>query len=177
MNLKYIQTCTLLVNRFIHVFSSTSNALTRQITSYSVPPNSMNSKYTSSNGNLKQGLLEMAIQGIEMKFEGYDLLINECVSQRGLREGQRVQSHMIKTQYLPPVYLRNRLIVFYAKCERLKDARMVFDEMPERNIVSWTAMISGYSRRGYASEALKLFVEMLKSGIFSVSSSYIYIGC
>uniref|UniRef100_A0A165YGN5 Uncharacterized protein n=2 Tax=Daucus carota subsp. sativus TaxID=79200 RepID=A0A165YGN5_DAUCS len=137
----------------------------RKLTSYSLPPNSTNSKFAISNSNLKQALLEMAFQGTEMKFEGYDLLLNECVSQKGLIEGQRVQAHMIKTQYLPPVYLRNRLIVFYTKCECLEDARMVFDEIPERNVVSWTAMISGYSRRGYASEALVLFVEMLKSGI------------
>lgn len=159
MNLKNIQKCTLF--------------LTRHLTSHSLPPNSITTNYTNSNGNLKQVLLEMAMQGLEMKFEGYDLLLNECISQRGLREGQRVQAHMIKTQYLPPVYLRNRLIVFYTKCECLEDARTVFDEMPERNIVSWTAMISGYSRRGNASEALSLFVEMLKSGTFSASSYYI----
>lgn len=152
MNLKNIPKCT--------------SFLTRHLTSYSLPPNSFTSYYTNSNGNIKQGLLEMALQGLEMKFKGYDLLLNECISQRGLREGQRVQAHMIKTQYLPPVYLRNRLIVFYTKCECLEDARMVFDEMPERNIVSWTAMISGYSKRGYASEALTLFAEMLKSGTF-----------
>lgn len=166
MNLKNIQKCTTSLNHSIHVFSSTSNTLTRQLTSYSLRPNS---KYTCPNGNLKQGLLEMAMQGLEMKFEGYDFLLNECISQRGLREGQRVQAHMIKTQYLPPVYLRNRLIVFYTKCECLDDARMVFDEMPERNVVSWTAMISGYSKRGFADEALTLFVEMLKSGRFSAS--------
>ncbi|XP_074371634.1 putative pentatricopeptide repeat-containing protein At3g13770, mitochondrial [Apium graveolens] len=150
MNLKSIQICT--------------SYLTRHLTSYSLPPNSITSNYINLNGNLKQGLLEMAMQGLKMKFEGYDLLLNECISQRGLREGQRVQAHMIKTQYLPPVYLRNRLIVFYTKCECLEDARMVFDEMPERNIVSWTAVISGYSKRKDASEALTLFVEMLKSG-------------
>ncbi|XP_063947122.1 putative pentatricopeptide repeat-containing protein At3g13770, mitochondrial isoform X2 [Daucus carota subsp. sativus] len=165
MNLKNIQKCTSLLNHSLHIFSSTSNTMIRKLTSYSLPPNSTNSKFAISNSNLKQALLEMAFQGTEMKFEGYDLLLNECVSQKGLIEGQRVQAHMIKTQYLPPVYLRNRLIVFYTKCECLEDARMVFDEIPERNVVSWTAMISGYSRRGYASEALVLFVEMLKSGV------------
>lgn len=147
----------------IHVFSSITNTLTRQLTSSSLPPNPTNFKF---NGHLKQALLEMAMQGLEMKFEGYDSLLNECVNQRAIREGQRVHSHMIKTRYQPPVYLRTRLIVLYTKCECLGDARRVLDEMPERNVVSWTAMMSGYSQRGYASEALSLFVEMLRSGIF-----------
>ncbi|KAL6987085.1 putative pentatricopeptide repeat-containing protein, mitochondrial [Sarracenia purpurea var. burkii] len=106
----------------------------------------------------------MAVQGPEMVFEGYDTILNECVNRRGVREGQRVHAHMIKTHYHPPVYLRTRLIVFYAKCECLGDARRVLDEMLERNVVSWTAMISAYSQRGYASEALNLFVQMLRSG-------------
>lgn len=100
-----------------------------------------------------------------MKFKDYDALLNECVNQKSLRGGQRVQAHMIKTHYLPPVYLRTRLIVLYLKCEALSDARMVFDEMPERNVVSWTAMISGYTKSGLCSEALNLFVQMLRSGI------------
>lgn len=51
------------------------------------------------------------------------------------------------------------------ECETLNDARMVFDEMPVRSVVSWTAMISGYTRSGFYSESLTLFVQMLRSGI------------
>lgn len=108
----------------------------------------------------------MSEQGLDMKFKEYDALLNECIAHRVLKGGQRVQAHMMKTRYLPPVYLRTRLIVFYVKCEALSDARKVFDEMPARNVVSWTAMISGYSRNGVYSEALILFIHMLKSGYF-----------
>lgn len=54
--------------------------------------------------------------------------------------------------------------MLYVKCECLNDARSVFDEMHDRNVVSWTALMSGYARRGYACEALDLFVQMLRSG-------------
>ncbi|KAL0334202.1 UNVERIFIED_CONTAM: putative pentatricopeptide repeat-containing protein, mitochondrial [Sesamum angustifolium] len=108
----------------------------------------------------------MCVQGLDMKFKDYDAVLNECVNHKSLRGGQRVQAHMMKTHYLPPVYLRTRLIVLYVKCEVLSDARMVFDEMPERNVVSWTAMISGYTKSELYSEALSLFVEMIRSGIF-----------
>lgn len=147
-----------------HIFPSTAVDFTRQLALSSFPPNSPDLKTLLSNGHLKVALLEMAIQGLEMKFEGYDAILNECVNRKAIREGQRVHSHMIKTHYFPPVYLRTRLIVFYTKCECLGDAQKVFDEMPQRNVVSWTAMISGYSQRGYASEALNLFLKMLRSG-------------
>jgi pentatricopeptide repeat protein len=109
----------------------------------------------------------MALSGFNMKFENYNQLLNECVNKRALREGQRVHAHMIKTRYLPSVFLRTRLIVLYTKCDSLGDARYVFDEMHERNVVSWTAMISAYSQRGYASHALNLFIQMLRSGIYA----------
>ncbi|KAG1364237.1 putative pentatricopeptide repeat-containing protein, mitochondrial [Cocos nucifera] len=72
---------------------------------------------------------------------------------------------MIKSRYLPPVYLGTRLVILYAKCDSLEDARNVLDGMPERNIVSWTAMISGYSQRGCHAEALELFIRMLRTGL------------
>lgn len=109
----------------------------------------------------------MGIQGREVVFEGYDTVITECINQAAIREGQRVHAHMIKACYKPSLYLRTRLIVFYIKSGCLGDARQVLDEMPERNVVSWTAMISGYTQAGYASEALHLFEQMQMSGISS----------
>ncbi|KAH9309621.1 hypothetical protein KI387_037532, partial [Taxus chinensis] len=47
----------------------------------------------------------------------------------------------------------------------LKDARKVFDKMPERSLFSWTMMIAGYRRYGLAKEALKLFDKMQSAGV------------
>ncbi|KAB2631384.1 pentatricopeptide repeat-containing protein [Pyrus ussuriensis x Pyrus communis] len=105
----------------------------------------------------------MGAIGLEMKFDGYYTLLNECVNRKAFREGQRVHAHMIRTRYLPPVHLGTRLIIFYNYCDCLGDAGRMLDEMPERNVLSWTAMVSAYSKRGYASEALKLLVQMLRS--------------
>lgn len=153
------------------VIPSMSNQFARQLSLTSFPPNSQNLNSLCSNGQLREALVEMASQGLEMKFEGYYTLLNECVNRRAFREGQRVHAHMTKTCYLPPMHLRTRLIVFYNNCECLNDAQRVLDEMPVRNVVSWTAMISAYSKRGYASEALNLFLQMLRSGIIGFSSS------
>ncbi|KAF4356748.1 hypothetical protein F8388_010970 [Cannabis sativa] len=130
----------------------------------SLAPNSTFLKTLCSNGRLKEALLEMAVQGLQVEFQEYDTVLNECVSQRAVREGQRVHAHITKTCYHPPLYLWTRLIVFYTKCDFLADARKVLDEMTLRNVVSWTAMISAYSQRGHTSEALNLFIQMLRSG-------------
>lgn len=151
-----------------------STPFIRQLSLSSFPPNSPGLVSPCSDGKLREALVEMTVQGLEMKFEGYYTLLNECVSKRALREGQRVHAHMIKTCYLPPVHLRTRLIVFYNNCDCLDDARRVLDEMPLRNVVSWTAMISAYSKRGYASQATNVFLQMLRSGIVGFCFVYIH---
>uniref|UniRef100_J3L1M1 Pentacotripeptide-repeat region of PRORP domain-containing protein n=2 Tax=Oryza brachyantha TaxID=4533 RepID=J3L1M1_ORYBR len=48
----------------------------------------------------------------------------------------------------------------YCKCGRLSDARSVFDGMPHRDVVAWTAMISAHTAAGDAGSALELFAGM-----------------
>ncbi|XP_011625464.2 putative pentatricopeptide repeat-containing protein At3g13770, mitochondrial [Amborella trichopoda] len=135
---------------------------TLNLTTTSFKPNfPPNSNSNTVNGNLDEALLEMSIGGFTVKFHFYDSVLTECVNNKALNHGKRVHTHMIKTCYRPSVYLGTRLLIFYTKCDCLGDARLLFERMPERNVVSWTAMISAYSRRGHSSEALSLFVKML----------------
>ncbi|KAK9139139.1 hypothetical protein Scep_008820 [Stephania cephalantha] len=46
----------------------------------------------------------------------------------------------------------------------LKEARQLFDEIPNRDVVAWTAMITGYRSSGRLSEAWALFCEMKREG-------------
>ena len=53
----------------------------------------------------------------------------------------------------------------YLKCDRILDARKLFDRMPDRDVVVWSAMIAGYSRLGLVEEAKELFGEMRSGGV------------
>ena len=46
------------------------------------------------------------------------------------------------------------------RCGDVDRARRVFDEMMERNIVSWMTMIDGYAQNSKCKQALVLFDEM-----------------
>jgi pentatricopeptide repeat protein len=53
----------------------------------------------------------------------------------------------------------------YAKCGDLARAREVFDSLPERNVVTWGALIDAYSRLGSgAQDSLALFRDMIDRG-------------
>lgn len=70
------------------------------------------------------------------------------------------------------VFLGTMLLDAYAKCGSLADARRVFDEMPDRTTVSWTALILGYTQLDKGEEALTLYQQMLTQGFFPDARTY-----
>ncbi|KAL6845855.1 hypothetical protein ACP4OV_024430 [Aristida adscensionis] len=57
------------------------------------------------------------------------------------------------------------LFSMYTKCDSTEDARVLFLELPEKDVVSWTSLIGSYCRRGLIGDAMELFREMEKSGL------------
>ncbi|MCD7448466.1 Pentatricopeptide repeat-containing protein, mitochondrial [Datura stramonium] len=94
----------------------------------------------------------------------YNQLLKKCTEWKRLKEGKVVHEHFLRSRFSHYTVPNNTLINMYAKCERMGDARKVFDEMPERDMVSWTALITGFSQNEDAEEALVLFSEMLRFG-------------
>ncbi|KAL7110401.1 hypothetical protein ACP275_05G023700 [Erythranthe tilingii] len=75
-----------------------------------------------------------------------------------------VQAQIVKSGFGGNPVVQTAILDGYSRCggAYVGLARKVFDEMPERNVVSWTAMISGYARAGQLGSAVLLFEEMPK---------------
>ncbi|CAK7345743.1 unnamed protein product [Dovyalis caffra] len=96
-------------------------------------------------------------------------LIHQCSKTKALRQGLPLHAIAIKTATKSDVIVSNHILNMYAKCGKIREARHLFDEMPERNLVSWSAMISGYEQIGEPILALGLF-----SKLKLVPNEYIY---
>ncbi|KAL8463932.1 hypothetical protein ACS0TY_033753 [Phlomoides rotata] len=94
----------------------------------------------------------------------YPYLISACASLRSIEHGRKIHNQVLKSKLLPNMILENHIINMYGKCGSPKDARKVFDDMWERNVVSWTALIAGYSQNSQNIEAIKLYIQMQRSG-------------
>ncbi|GFZ02828.1 pentatricopeptide repeat (PPR) superfamily protein [Actinidia rufa] len=79
--------------------------------------------------------------------------------------GVKMQSLVVKAGFDCDVFVKTGLVCFYARCGWLGDAHKVFDEMPEKNVVSWTAIISGYIGVGKFREAINVFRWLLEMGL------------
>ncbi|XP_057420066.1 pentatricopeptide repeat-containing protein At4g30700 [Lotus japonicus] len=91
--------------------------------------------------------------------------LSACAQLGSLSFGKWVHQ-LIKSKNLEPnIYVSTALIDMYAKCGNISEARQLFDSMSEKNTVTWNTIIFGYGLHGYGHEALKLFKEMLHSGI------------
>ncbi|OAY63324.1 Pentatricopeptide repeat-containing protein, chloroplastic [Ananas comosus] len=74
--------------------------------------------------------------------------------------GKGIHGYAWKMGFASCVYVLSSLVDFYGKCGASADARNVFEEMPERNVVSWNSMLVAYVHNGLDEEALELFYDM-----------------
>ncbi|MCL7023234.1 hypothetical protein MKW94_007485 [Papaver nudicaule] len=75
---------------------------------------------------------------------------------RNLELGKEIHLY-IKSELESTVLLGNALLGMYSKCGCLSQARRVFDEMPVKNVITWTSIVSGYVNSGQIDEARELF--------------------
>ncbi|KAL0422685.1 UNVERIFIED_CONTAM: Pentatricopeptide repeat-containing protein, chloroplastic [Sesamum latifolium] len=83
--------------------------------------------------------------------------------------GKSVHCYWIKHNSGDNVFVETGLVDMYAKFGCMRSARNLFDDMSVKNVVSWNAIISGYSDNGFGKEALWMFSQMRRKG-FSADS-------
>ncbi|XP_020114314.1 putative pentatricopeptide repeat-containing protein At3g08820 [Ananas comosus] len=92
----------------------------------------------------------------------FPFVLKACARLVDLGAGVRIHTHIVKSGFDSDVFVKTSLVSLYAKCGLLDNAQKLFDEMAVRNVVSWTAIISGYIADGRLEEALGMFRRALE---------------
>lgn len=87
-------------------------------------------------------------------------LLHHCSKTKAFRYGLSLHAAAIKSGLRDDVVISNHILNMYAKCGNINFASQVFNEMSERNLVTWSAMISGYSQDGKHLMAINLYSQM-----------------
>lgn len=95
----------------------------------------------------------------------FPFLLSVCAKTAAFVEGVQLHGALLKIGLERDLFVANSLIYLYAEAGEFSFARKVFDEMLEKNVVSWTSLICGYARTDFSSEAVALFFQMVETGI------------
>ncbi|KAK4478974.1 hypothetical protein RD792_014481 [Penstemon davidsonii] len=108
---------------------------------------------------------DMQMEGILPNSVTLLAVLSACTNLLSLRGGSAIHGYSLKLGLGSELFIQNSLINMYSKCGGLHDSIQVFNEMSNKDCISWSAIISAYGLYGYANEALKLFYEMRESEI------------
>ncbi|KAF9675400.1 hypothetical protein SADUNF_Sadunf09G0028500 [Salix dunnii] len=103
--------------------------------------------------------------GIPSDRFSYTYALKACVASDCLvsllNKGKEIHAHILRHGYDGYVHIMTTLVDMYAKFGCVSNASCVFNQMPVKNVVSWSAMIACYAKNGKAFEALELFRELM----------------
>ncbi|KAJ7536751.1 hypothetical protein O6H91_12G081800 [Diphasiastrum complanatum] len=102
----------------------------------------------------------MQQEGVEPNVNTFVGVLNACASMMALEEGKLVHAQIIRKGLELDVFVGSSIVDMYAKCGSIDDACRVFNNMPVRNVVSWSALLGGYAKCGQGRKALELFQHM-----------------
>nr|KYP67025.1 hypothetical protein KK1_013344 [Cajanus cajan] len=116
---------------------------------------------------------EMMAHGASPLNSTYAVIFGAMGSIAYLDQGRQLHGMQLKTVYEYDLILENSLIAMYAKCGEIDDAYRIFSKMTYRDNISWNTMIMCLSDHGRASEALKVYENMLEFGIYPDSLTFL----
>lgn len=100
---------------------------------------------------------QMQQQGVMPSKVTFVSILDACASQAAVAKGKHVHKLILQRGFLTNIVVATALINMYGKCGSILNARMVFNEMPERDVVSWNVMIAVYARHGLGKKAVQLY--------------------
>ncbi|XP_060189583.1 pentatricopeptide repeat-containing protein At3g58590 [Lycium barbarum] len=106
---------------------------------------------------------KMCVSGVLPNDTTYVSALNCCTSQQFRLLGKSIHAKVIQRKFESDVYVGSALLDFYFKCDKLDDAHFCFDEISEKNVVSWNTLMLGYSSKG-SSYTISLLRQMILSG-------------
>ncbi|KDP34848.1 hypothetical protein JCGZ_09136 [Jatropha curcas] len=87
-------------------------------------------------------------------------LLQSCIDKKAHFCGKLLHAYIYRIGLSSDVFLSNRLIELYFKCNDASYAHNLFDNMTQRNIYSWNTVLTDYCKVGNLENARRLFYNM-----------------
>ncbi|KAL8533544.1 hypothetical protein ACS0TY_009804 [Phlomoides rotata] len=166
-------------NAILSVYSKQGNVVKMEEIFNLIPRKDGVSWNLMISGYIKCGLSEKALEAYKLMLRhGLENLnrialstVIILLSNKGwLRLGGVIHGHIVKFGFESYVFVASPLVDMYAKCGLINEAKRVFDELPERNLVVHNTMLMGFLRCGMVEESYGLFGRMTERDSISWTS-------
>jgi len=91
-------------------------------------------------------------------------LLSICVSTSSLMLGSQTHAYVLRHGQFKETLIGNALINMYSQCGTIQNSLEVFNQMSEKDVVSWNSLISAYSRHGEGENAVNTYKTMQDEG-------------
>lgn len=108
---------------------------------------------------------EMVAAGVKPNAVTMVCVISACTKLNDVELGEKIRAYVEESGVKLNAFMVNALVDMYLKCGAIDDAKRLFDERLDKNLVLCNTMMSNYVHQGLAREALAVFDEMLQQGL------------
>ncbi|KAL3505934.1 hypothetical protein ACH5RR_031316 [Cinchona calisaya] len=122
----------------------------------------------SRSKNTEMALLVLQVllnKGLVIDRFSFPPLFKAAAKASALFEGKTVHGLGLKLGFCSDPFVQTALVGMYASCNKIQEARVVFDKMSHRDVVAWTIMIDGYCQVGLFDDVFVLMEEMKSANV------------
>lgn len=116
---------------------------------------------------------EIEVKGVGASAFTFASLLSGAASIGAIGKGEQIHARVLKSGFETSQCICNALISMYSRCGNIEAASQVFNDMEDRNVISWTSIITAFAKHGFATKAMKMFLEMLEVGVRPNEITYI----
>lgn len=96
----------------------------------------------------------------------FGTVLTACGNLGRLKQGKEVHAKVITTGFCGNVVVESSLVDMYGKCGSVGESQRIFDRMPIKNSVSWSALLGGYCQNGDFKSVIQIFRKMEKVDLY-----------
>lgn len=163
----------LLMNAFISAYARCVSLISAECVFYELESKTMSSWNALIGGLLNNGealkaieiYLEMRTSGMYPDSVSITSLLLACTQLKLPNHGMQIHGYVLRNGLETDLFISASLLSFYFSCGFPLLAQILFNNLENRSLVTWNAMIAGYSQSRLPSKALKVFHQLVSEGI------------